>query len=489
MSPSSLAAPDPGRRESEMADRPPRLRIVADDGAEGSARTGSRRSSPPNLYRPTYPCRAKDCRDCQAKPKPRTCRQKKEMRIWWWRFHIHGVLHRGSTGCSDKRSAQTKAAQIRVELEARSSGVVGAKRLRTRETLDDFAAFLGTGRGGDRHRDDEMRILREALGPWVNRYTDELGTTVYSDWLETRVGEDLRNSTKGDRVAVLRRFGKWLMGARLLSYDPFALLKKPSANTDPKRRRRRALKPEEVLALLRSTLARPLAVAEKLRVLRGVSEDEWVKLRRQGRVRALVYRLVCETGLRRSEVRRVRIKDVELAESKIWIPAVVAKAKREQYVVLNSRIRRRLAAYLRTLKGRDRETPLFEIGRTTTKKGKPKSRSAVPEKRTFEADLEAAGIPKFDERGRVVDFHALRKSFVTHLRMQGVRLDLAQRLARHSDIRLTDEIYTDEDMLPEMEAAEMLVPERLRRRAASSTAISDPADGAITKPRRPVRGS
>lgn len=39
-------------------------------------------------------------------------------------------------------------------------------------------------------------------------------------------------------------------------------------------------------------------------------------------------------------------------------------------------------------------------------------------------------------------------------------------MARHSDIRLTDEIYTDEDMLPELDAAEMLVPERLRVRVA-----------------------
>lgn len=450
-----------------MPDPASHLRIgSAEDGAPGAVRGRSRGANPPNLYRPTYPCRATGCPDCGAKPKARTCRKKKVMKVWWWKFSIDGVIRRGSTGCSDKRNAQAKAAQIRVELEARSNAVVGGKRLRTRDTLGEFEAFLSTGRGGDRHRDDEMRILREALGPWINRHIDELGTTVYSDWLDTRIVEDLRNSTKGDRVSVLRRFGKWLMGARMLSYDPFALLRKPSAKTDPKRRRRRALKPREVLNLLRATLARPLGLAQGSRVRQGVSDHEWLKLRRQGRVRAFVYRLVCETGLRRSEVRRIRIKDVSLEEAKIWIPAVVAKARREQYVVLNSRICRRIAAYLRTLKGCNRETPLFEIGRTITKKGKQKSRSAVPEKRTFEADLEAAGIPKFDERGRVVDFHALRKSFVSHLRMNGVRLDLAQRLARHSDIRLTDEIYTDEDMLPEMEAAEMLVPERQRVRVA-----------------------
>ena len=43
---------------------------------------------------------------------------------------------------------------------------------------------------------------------------------------------------------------------------------------------------------------------------------------------------------------------------------------------------------------------------------------------------------------------------------------MAKRLARHSDIRLTEDIYSDFDLLgdAEREAAEMLVPERRRQR-------------------------
>src|SRR5438094_1044587 len=57
-------------------------------------------------------------------------------------------------------------------------------------------------------------------------------------------------------------------------------------------------------------------------------------------------------------------------------------------------------------------------------------------------DLAAAGIPFADADGRVCDFHAWRHSFITLLERSGVSPKLAQELARHSDIRLTMNVYT-----------------------------------------------
>jgi hypothetical protein len=57
-------------------------------------------------------------------------------------------------------------------------------------------------------------------------------------------------------------------------------------------------------------------------------------------------------------------------------------------------------------------------------------------------DLAVAGIPYRDESGHVCDFHALRHSFVTLLERSGVSPKLAQELARHSDMRLTMNVYT-----------------------------------------------
>ena len=84
--------------------------------------------------------------------------------------------------------------------------------------------------------------------------------------------------------------------------------------------------------------------------------------------------------------------------------------------------------------------------------------TAVPTSATFDKDLAAAGITKRDDRDRVLDLHSLRTTYITHLRLADVPLDVAKRMARHSDIRLTEDIYTDFDLLGDAErkAAEAL---------------------------------
>ncbi len=57
-------------------------------------------------------------------------------------------------------------------------------------------------------------------------------------------------------------------------------------------------------------------------------------------------------------------------------------------------------------------------------------------------DLALAGIAYRDDVGCVVDFHSLRVTFATNRARGRVPLQLAQRLMRHSDPRLTSSIYT-----------------------------------------------
>ena len=73
-------------------------------------------------------------------------------------------------------------------------------------------------------------------------------------------------------------------------------------------------------------------------------------------------------------------------------------------------------------------TPLFDV---------PEKMSGV-----FDADCKAAGIPKRDGAGRVVDIHALRHTFGTLLARAGVSLQVAQRAMRHSTPVLTANCYT-----------------------------------------------
>ena len=80
----------------------------------------------------------------------------------------------------------------------------------------------------------------------------------------------------------------------------------------------------------------------------------------------------------------------------------------------------------------------------------------VPGHHTFRSDLDAAGIRRVDDSGRKVDFHALRVTFITNLYRAGVPQRQAMALARHTDPRLTANIYTDQDALPLVEAVAKL---------------------------------
>lgn len=65
----------------------------------------------------------------------------------------------------------------------------------------------------------------------------------------------------------------------------------------------------------------------------------------------------------------------------------------------------------------------------------------------FDRDLAAAGIAKRDERDRVMDIHALRHTFGTHLSKAGVAPRLAMAAMRHSSLDLTMSVYVDPVLL------------------------------------------
>ena len=68
----------------------------------------------------------------------------------------------------------------------------------------------------------------------------------------------------------------------------------------------------------------------------------------------------------------------------------------------------------------------------------------MPAKMTkvFDADLRFAAIPKRDAQGRTVDLHALRHTFGTLLSKAGLPLQVVKRAMRHSDPKLTANVYT-----------------------------------------------
>ena len=68
---------------------------------------------------------------------------------------------------------------------------------------------------------------------------------------------------------------------------------------------------------------------------------------------------------------------------------------------------------------------------------------ALPEKtaQMLHADCERCNIKPVDAQGRVVDTHSLRHGYGTALARAGVPIKVAQTLLRHSDPKLTMNVY------------------------------------------------
>lgn len=80
----------------------------------------------------------------------------------------------------------------------------------------------------------------------------------------------------------------------------------------------------------------------------------------------------------------------------------------------------------------------------------------IPRACRLKKDAERLEIAYRDEQGRYADFHALRYTWATFLQRNGVGQRVAMKLMRHSDMKLTAKVYTDESQLPVRESIQNL---------------------------------
>ncbi len=145
----------------------------------------------------------------------------------------------------------------------------------------------------------------------------------------------------------------------------------------------------------------------------------------------LGYLMAAHTGLRRSELAALKWADLRLDEEKPF--ALVRASTTKNSKVAPMSLHPELVAALRELKGESQpEEIVFK---------------QFPRIERFKRDLKKAGIAYQDTMGRYADFHALRKTLGTNLAKAGVPRRVAMSVMRHSDGKLTDKIYTDENLL------------------------------------------
>lgn len=168
---------------------------------------------------------------------------------------------------------------------------------------------------------------------------------------------------------------------------------------------------------------------------RALTPDEAQKLLAAAPpTRAVVYLVLLETGLRRSELNQLVWGDFDFDAPTpcVRVRASITKTKKEATIPLRAEVIRAIRSI-----ASENVTPFEFI-----------FSGMLPRIPTMKKDLAKAGIPFLDAAGRRIDLHALRETFCTNLSATGVYPRVAMELMRHRDIRQTMKTYTDAAQLP-----------------------------------------
>ena len=327
--------------------------------------------------------------------------------------------------------------------------------------LDDFIKALESARRAPRYiLQVKNRILLIINGLGIKRL-DDLDPVAVDRYL-TDLAQKKKHSgiTRNEYITSIKSLTKWAVTFRRMKDDPLSGLKVTERRAIDPAHPRRALSMGEISKLLDAAERRPLLELQTIRIGRHAGKqianvDPRVKAKalQKGLERRLVYMMAVWTGLRRNEIRQLTWGDIHLETipGHITLRARTTKSKRADSLPIHPQ----LADELRGWKPQDAAADDCVV-------------SAVPNMKCLRADLAMAGIANKDGSHRYVDFHSLRVSLSTLLAAHKVSPRAAQALMRHTDPRLTANVYTDEKLLPL--AAELhsvpAIPEKQKWRAA-----------------------
>jgi len=310
-------------------------------------------------------------------------------------------------GVTDKGVASKKLNDLIISLEREAAGLTPSIRQRQHAQrpvhvyLDQLLAdLLARGKDNEYRSHVKQRATKLIAECDWNLPRDITGES-FTSW---RAKQTLAARTLNHYLDAARLLVGWINRDGIFGHDPLARVQKVETR-GRERVNRRALSLEDCRRLVAAS-----------------------------GIRAPVYLMAMHTGLRRSEIGELCWGDLMLdgVEPYMLVRASTTKNKRKVRRVLASE----LAAVLRSIRAE------------TWRDGDYALRRRLPRGRAFRDDLEAAGIEWKDDLGRTVDLHALRKTFITNMVLAGVAPRMAKEAARHSDQRLTDEVYTDVARLP-----------------------------------------
>ncbi len=425
-----------------------------------------------------------------------------------------------ATGCKTEDGARFRLSEMVKRAEHRRANILTAAEAQTADHqhtplsghIDAYGAHLTAKGVTETHRTTQLARLTRLAAECPFAKLRDLDRATLEKWLVKQAHEDMSARTRNAFIGVAVTFANWCLESHRLTANPFVGIGRADEKADP-RRKRRAMTEEELGRLLKVARLRPLAEFGRETLPRDDREPDspksratWkraplafitldaavgrarealkenptyiTELERRGAERALVYKCLILTGLRRGELASLTIGQCDLtgAAPHVTLNAADEKNREGNTLPLRGDLAADLAGHL-SQRVRDAQRAAKAEGQAIPLALPAGERLIyVPRGlvRILDRDLKAAGIPKRDDRGRTLDVHALRHTFGTLLSRAGVSLRTAQAAMRHADPSMTANVYTDPRLLDVTGAIESLPALPLgdtpdRREAATGT--------------------
>jgi len=336
----------------------------------------------------------------------------RQTRCYYLRYRLENmpVDHWKSLAVTDKVVADKRAHEFLQEKEREAAGLIAPKLIRDAERkslaehLTDYEMDLvrraraGRGGRGARLLKSRIRRLSTECG-W--KLPGNITADSFVTWRNRQTGAA---RTLNHYLQGMVSFLNWLERSGRIQANPLKLVDKIDER------------------------------GQKKRVRRAFTDEELQKLIAGSGSRGIIYFTAARTGLRQEELKQLKWCEIDLEAPvpRVVVRAETAKNKKEEAVCLVPEIVEALKAYRPT--NWSPADLVFPQG--------------IPRSRRLKTDAEHTGIEYRDPQGRYADFHALRYTWATYLQRNGVAQRIAMKLMRHSDIRLTSKVYTDETQLP-----------------------------------------
>jgi integrase len=308
---------------------------------------------------------------------------------WFFRYTDEHGDRKERRGHWDLATTKAIAAAVEADVSEIKAGYVDAKDLACAkhearpilEHLEDFRRYLAGKGGSGRHPKVTFSRAKRVVELMKARRISGLSLSAAVDAIQALRASDKSQETINHHVRAVKGFSRWLWKDGRSRDHHLAHLATKDAKGD-RRRIRRALEPAEAVKLVKATEAGP--------VVMGLSGPD----------RAMLYALAIGTGFRADELATLTPErfNLDARPPTATVLACYAKNGSEAVQPLPASLADRLRPWLaRRPPGR----PVFD-GMT--------DRTAD----MLRVDLEAADIA-YETASGVLDFHALRGTYISHL--------------------------------------------------------------------------